>query len=117
VGGFLDMHDVGDALMQAGFSQPVLDVDRLTLTYETVDGLMRDLKTLGAHNVTRDRPRGLTGKGRMTAMREAYEGFRRNESLPASYEVVHAHAWAPEMTNSSEPGVTLVPVDRIGRRN
>lgn len=116
VSGFLDMHDVGDALMQARFSQPVLDVDRLTLTYETVEGLMRDLKTLGAHNATSERPRGLTGKGRMAAMREAYEGFRRDGRLPASYEVIHAHAWAPE-AESAQPGVTLVPVDRIGRRS
>src|SRR5690606_36849372 len=65
---FLDMHDVGDALVRAGLAEPVLDVERFTLTYPDVDGLVRDLKTLGAHNVTAGRPRGLTGRGRWQRM-------------------------------------------------
>jgi len=59
---FLDMHDVGDALVRAGLSEPVLDVDRLQLTYVDTTALMRDLKAIGAHNVTAGRSRGLTGK-------------------------------------------------------
>jgi len=92
---FPDLHDVGDILMRAGFADPVVDVDRLTLTYPDVRSLMQDLKQIGAHNVTNDRQRGLTGKGRMQAMIAAYETFRRDGALPASYEVVHGHAWAP----------------------
>jgi malonyl-CoA O-methyltransferase len=92
---FPDMHDVGDALLHCRFADPVMDVDRMTLTYREVTGLMRDLKLLGAHNVTRDRPRGLTGKGRLQAMQRAYEQFRVDGLLPASYEVVYGHAWAP----------------------
>ena len=93
---FPDMHDVGDALIRSGFADPVVDADRMTLTYENVRGLMRDLKAIGAHNVTTRRRRGLTGKGRMQAMVDAYEAFRSNGRLPASYEVVYGHAWAPE---------------------
>ncbi len=94
---FIDMHDLGDLLLHTGFAEPVMDVDRLQLTYGQVDDLMRDLKTLGAHNATEGRPRALTGKGRMEAMRRAYEAFRRDDGLlPASYEVVYGHAWAPE---------------------
>ncbi len=92
---FLDLHDVGDLLLQSGFADPVMDVERITLTYETVPDLMRDLKTLGAHNVTGARARGLTPPLRLRAMIEAYEGFRRDGRLPATYEVVHGHAWAP----------------------
>ena len=103
VSGFPDMHDVGDA---------VIDGDRMTLTYEKVGGLMRDLKVLGAHNVTSGRPRGLTGKGRLQAMEAAYERFRSNGRLPASYEVVYGHAWAP--LQRQEAGVVQVPIDRIG---
>jgi malonyl-CoA O-methyltransferase len=112
VSGFPDMHDVGDALVHARFGDPVIDVDRMTLTYDGVGRLMRDLKLLGAHNVTRGRPRGLTGKGRLRAMEAAYEQFRRGGKLPASYEVVYGHAWAPEQRQ--EAGVVQVPVDRIG---
>ncbi len=92
---FYDMHDIGDALLRVGLADPVMDVDRMTVTYDTVDGLMRDLKLLGAHNVTRGRPKGLTGRGRMQRMRAAYARFRRDGRLPASYEVIYGHAWAP----------------------
>ncbi|MEW7982880.1 MAG: malonyl-ACP O-methyltransferase BioC [gamma proteobacterium symbiont of Phacoides pectinatus] len=95
---FLDMHDLGDALVRARFAEPVMDVDRMRLTYGEVSDLMRDLKVLGAHNVTDDRCHGLTGKGRMRAMREHYETYRRDGRLPASYEVVYGHAWAVDDT-------------------
>jgi malonyl-CoA O-methyltransferase len=110
---FPDMHDVGDALVRSRFAEPVMDVDRMTLTYGEVGGLMRDLKILGAHNVTSDRPRGLTGKGRMAAMRAAYEQFRVDGLLPASYEVVYGHAWAPERMRGA--GSVAIPVNEIGR--
>ncbi len=111
---FLDMHDVGDALVSSRFADTVMDVDRMILTYDQVDGLMRDLKLLGAHNVNRDRERGLTGKKRMAAMRDAYEQFRRNGRLPASYEVIYGHAWAPEQQQQAAD-VTAVPVSSIKR--
>ncbi len=114
VSGFMDMHDIGDALMQARFAEPVMDVDRLTVTYQEVDGLMRDLKVLGAHNVATDRHRGLTGKARMQAMREAYEPFRRDGLLPASYEVIFGHAWAPEQKQLA--GETRVPLSALRPR-
>jgi malonyl-CoA O-methyltransferase len=59
---FIDMHDLGDALLRAGLAEPVLDVERFTLTYPEVRDLMRDLKAIGAHNANAGRPRGLTGK-------------------------------------------------------
>ncbi|MCP5427426.1 MAG: malonyl-ACP O-methyltransferase BioC [Chromatiaceae bacterium] len=111
---FLDMHDIGDALMRAQFSDPVMDVDRMTLTYSAVEELMRELKILGAHNVASGRQRALTGKGRLIAMKASYEQFRRNGLLPASYEVVYGHAWAP--LQRRQAGVTRVSLDRIGRR-
>ena len=114
---FLDMHDMGDALLHSGFVEPVLDVDRMMLTYDKVDGLMRELKTIGANNVNQDRRRGLTGKRRMAAMREAYEKFRRDGKLPASYEVVYGHAWVPDhkqvQRQEVKDGATMVSIDSI----
>jgi malonyl-CoA O-methyltransferase len=91
---FLDMHDLGDALTRAGFSEPVLDVERIELTYADALALTRDLKTIGAHNVAAARARGLTGKGKWRAMTRAYESFRRDGRLPATYEVVYGAAWS-----------------------
>jgi malonyl-CoA O-methyltransferase len=93
---FLDMHDVGDALIRAGFVEPVMDVEHITLTYEHATGLMRDLKSIGAHNVTAGRRRGLMGRGRLQAFSAAYEKFRAQGRLPATYEVVYGTAWAPK---------------------
>ncbi len=101
---FMDMHDIGDALVRAGFTEPVLDVDRMQLTYEDVSALMRDLKTIGAHNVTAGRARGLTGKSRLQKMQTAYEAFRREGRLPASYEVIYGAAWGA----AGRPGARAV---------
>lgn len=115
---FLDMHDVGDALVRAGFAEPVMDVDRITLTYADVRGLMRDLKAIGAHNAAAGRARGLTGKATFARMVEAYEAARRDGRLPATYEVVYGHAWVPETPARRPPrdGIVHVPVSSIGRR-
>lgn len=90
---FMDMHDVGDALVRAGLMRPVLDVEKMKLTYSDVMGLMRDLKAIGAHNLSEGRARGLTGKARLQKMRAAYESFRHDGRLPATYEVVYGAAW------------------------
>ncbi|TCK17071.1 malonyl-CoA O-methyltransferase [Thiogranum longum] len=103
---FLDMHDVGDALVRTRFADPVMDVERLTMTYPDVWKLMRELKQVGAHNVTGGRPRGLTGKHHLQQLIEAYEKFRCDGVLPASYEVVNGHAWVSgnEISVSLETG-------------
>jgi malonyl-CoA O-methyltransferase len=90
-----DMHDIGDELLTAGFNEPVMDAERLTLQYPDVMTLMRELKGLGAHNVARQRQQGLTGKAQMKAMLEAYEQFCRDERYPASFEVIYGAAFAP----------------------
>jgi len=108
---FPDMHDVGDALVRTRFADPVMDVERLTVTYERTRDLMRDLKILGAHNATSTRARGLTGRRRLLAMERAYETHRRDGRLPASYEVVYGHAWAPERRRPE--GARVIPVDTV----
>jgi malonyl-CoA O-methyltransferase len=95
VGRFLDMHDVGDAVLAAGLRDPVLDVCRYTLTYSEPRKLLQELQGLGATNADRARERGLTGKARYRRMLEAYESMRLDGHIPATWEVVTAHAWGP----------------------
>ena len=90
---FVDVHEVGDALVRAGLMEPVLDVDRLEVTYPDTLSLMRDLKAIGAHNVTAGRPRALVGRARLKRMQDAYEAFRRDDRLPATYEVIYGASW------------------------
>ena len=107
VNNFFDMHDIGDALVRNSFAEPVMDMELLTMTYRDVPSLMRDLKTIGAHNVTQGRSRNLTGKGRLQAVIAAYEQFRSNNVLPVSYEVVYGHAWIAEETLSQSVQVAF----------
>lgn len=118
VNGFRDMHDVGDALIRAGFADPVMEMDHMVLTYSDVRDLMRELKQLGARNVSPGRRRTLTGKQRLQAMTTAYEKYRREGRVPATYEVVYGHAWVPEGPPASRPreGVVNIPVESIRKR-
>ena len=113
---FIDMHDLGDALVRAGLAEPVLDVEHFTLTYPDVLNLMHDLKAIGAHNVTRGRAPGLTGRRRFAAMLSAYESMRRDGRLPATYEVVYGQAWAPPERRPAASGEAVVPFSAIRRR-
>jgi malonyl-CoA O-methyltransferase len=113
---FFDMHDVGDALVRAGFAAPVLDVERYTLRYTDVRHLAADLKAVGARNATAGRPRGLTGPRRFAAMQAAYEAHRREGRLPATYEVVFGQAWAPAAAPARTDGPALVPLNDMRRQ-
>jgi malonyl-CoA O-methyltransferase len=112
VNAFIDMHDIGDALMRAGLSEPVMDVEIMTVTYPGVLPLMKDLKAIGAHNVNAGRPRGMTGRRQLQQLEQAYEPWRRDGALPATYEVVYGHAWAPLLggrrDEHAEPGIARV---------
>ena len=93
---FIDMHDIGDALLHSGYSMPVMDMEYITLTYEDVRGVMKDLKAIGAHNVLHGRPRGLFGKSAWRQVLDRYEAKRKEGRLPATFEVIYGHAWKPE---------------------
>lgn len=115
---FTDMHDLGDGLVRARLAEPVLDVSRYTLTYATVEALMRDLRSTGAQNATHGRSRAFTGRGRLEAMAEAYESFRTGGVLPATQEIVFGQAWgSAERTPPRRGESYAVPIGSIGRRD
>lgn len=110
---FVDMHDLGDALAHAGFADPVMEMERITLEYDTVLAVVRDLKAVGAVNSLPSRARGLPGRGRWRRMTEAYERLRRNGVLPATWEVVYGHAWKvpPRRLADGRQVIEFVPRD------
>ena len=117
---FIDMHDLGDALVRARFADPVMDVEPLTLTYAKVSGLLRDLKAIGAHNAVVNRRQALTGKDQFARFEQAYERFRDSAGrLPASHEVIFGHAWIPEHGDAvagPASGQFAVPLTALRRR-
>jgi len=113
---FIDMHDLGDALVRSGFASPVLDVERITLKYLDVRAVAADLRATGARNAARGRAKGLTTPRQFAAMQAAYEKSRQDGRLPATYEAVFAHAWVPakpaRRSNSQQAAVPLEDIKR-----
>ncbi len=117
VNSFIDMHDIGDAMMRAKFSDPVMDTERLTLTYKDGMAVMRDLKAMGAHNVSAGRSHALTGKQKLKQMLNAYDKFKDdNGLLPATYEVIYGHAWGTAPIPRRHQGEVHIPISQIGHR-
>lgn len=116
---FAAIQQVGDAVMAAGFRNPVLDREMFTLTYPDLRALMRELRAIGANDARTERARGLHGKERLRRVTSAYETLRRDGVLPSSWEVVTAMAWspgagAPRRENGFD--IARFPADRIPRR-
>ena len=91
---FIDMHDVGDAMMAAGFEQPVVDAEVIRMEYGELRGLFADLKNIGASNADVGRRRGLLTPSKLARLESSYRehGFENGKYI-ASYEVVYGHAW------------------------
>ncbi len=100
---FVDMHDLGDAMTSSGFADVVMDREQIRVEYSELRFLLHELKAIGAHNVTRGRNRGLTGRARLRALSDHYEQFRSGGKLPARYEVVYGHAWRVESRREPAP--------------
>ena len=95
---FIDMHDIGDMLVAAGFSTPVMDMETIEMTYRGARSLVDDLKESGQTNARADRPRGLAGRR-----------FRDRLNVPAvTFEVVYGHAWAGRPRANQEPKTVRV---------
>ncbi len=115
---FLDMHDIGDALVNSGLSSPILDRENLVLTYSEIAGLLRDLKASGGTNSHQQRKRGLSAHATFAALGAAYERFRQHGLLPATYEIVFGHAWAPLAETRPQDGSTVAtfPFKNLSKR-
>ena len=90
---FTDMHDLGDMLVSSGFSDPVMDMDRVVYTYADVDPLARELRRSGQTNVMLDRRRGLLSRHAWNTMSAAYPRRSGDGRIEATFEIVYGHAW------------------------
>jgi malonyl-CoA O-methyltransferase len=114
---FIDMHDIGDMLVAAGFAAPVMDTETITLTYASFAALASDLRSTGQACALAGRSRGLFGPRRWKAVRESLDKFMREGRLPATVEVVYGHAWkaAPRKTPEGHAIVNLGSDTRLRR--
>lgn len=113
---FIDMHDLGDALMRAGLAEPVMDTERLTVTYPDLGALLKELTDSGSSNVAHGRARGLTTKARLEGLRDVVRGEPSAGALPVSVEVVYGHAWAGQLRRPQRTGGEVrIPVSSLKR--
>jgi len=114
---FFDIHDIGSALTRAGLREPVLDVDRHSMTYSDPISLMRSIKEIGAGNAARERPRGLTSPRILQAVSEAYPRHGEQGDVVATWEIVYGAAFGapPKLSESSfDTDEIIVPFPKLG---
>ena len=91
---FMDMHDIGDMLLSAGLSQPVMDMEEITMQFSHFRDVLSDLKSIGATNAEKGRQRGLMTAGKLKRLQQAYEQIAFDGGqYSATYEIVYGHAW------------------------
>lgn len=113
VNAFSDMHDIGDALQAAKLFQPVMDRQTIVFEYDTVKGLMQDIKGVGAHNLNPNRRQQLMSKGQWQRVQELYQTIKERRGcngFPATYEALFGHAWGTDLMMSSADDVQTINV-------
>jgi malonyl-CoA O-methyltransferase len=116
VNDFVDMHDIGDIILNSRFCDPVIDMEMITATYRDIKQLLIDLKATGARNMNLTRHKSITRKQDFKRMLEAYEAFKQNDGLyPATFEVIYGHAWRIDtlVHRQEEDGYVRIPADKI----
>jgi malonyl-CoA O-methyltransferase len=113
---FMDMHDLGDALIHAGFAEPVMHRESLQVTYQSLDRALADLRGAGSINATSDRNRGLTGQKTWQRLTDGYEPYRNADGkLPVTIEVIYGLAWSGQADSGTpfSAGEFEIPVDEL----
>jgi malonyl-CoA O-methyltransferase len=104
---FVDMHDFGDMLVAGGFATPVMDVERITLTFASARALIDEVRALGS-NPRDDRPRGLPSGRQARRLLAALEGRRDHSGrIPLTFEIAYGHAWRPAATAAKVSTVSV----------
>ena len=107
---FVDMHDVGDMLVKAAYATPVMDMEKITLSYQNVDRLLMDVQALGGNPLS-TRRKGLLGRRGYQKLRAALERRRdAHGAIPLTFEVVYGHAFKPQPSKLAS-GVSVIRFD------
>lgn len=105
---FVDMHDLGDMLVGAGFATPVMDMEKITVTYRTTRQLIADVRAFGG-NPLFSRQKTLRGRVVWQALQQALEGMRNQDGvIPLSFEIIYGHAFKPQ---PKTPGEAVIHFD------
>lgn len=118
VNNFIDMHDLGDILVQTKFGHPVMDNEYFTLTYSKVSNVLKDIKSIGASTILSNNYRkALFTKTKLKLLEQGYNNFIQEDGkLPLTYEVIYGHAFKtakPVKKKHPEISEVMVPIEKI----
>lgn len=120
---FTDMHDIGDALVQAQFLDPVMDSENIQLLYPRTELILQDLKMMGSQNMNCDKRKSLISKSKHTQLLSEYEKYRLDSGeVPVSCEITYGHAWSANWhegqaaDNEGTVSISLEHLKRLIRR-
>ncbi|AMM25346.1 methyltransferase domain-containing protein [Variovorax sp. PAMC 28711] len=111
---FTDMHDWGDMLVGAGFAEPIMDMERIVLTWATPEAALAELRTLGRnlHPARFAQLRGKGWRGRLGTALGELEGHGDNAGrITLTFEIIYGHAFKPS------PRVALSPQSAVSLRD
>ncbi|MEC8955852.1 MAG: hypothetical protein VYA14_01625, partial [Pseudomonadota bacterium] len=111
---FIDMHIIGDQLLNSGLSDPILDSDRLIIKYEDLNAFFKDITASGSRNCLRNRNHGLTGKNKFNTFKKYLEKSKNNNRFNIELELIYGHAWSG--TAQPNPNEYSVDVSKITKR-
>jgi malonyl-CoA O-methyltransferase len=104
---FRDMHDWGDALVEVGFAEPVMDMERITLSFSEPKNLLKDLHSLGG-NALGSRSATLSPSSlQLDLIRKLMEKTSQGPQLTLTFEVVYGHAWVPAKKKRADGLATI----------
>lgn len=113
---FVDMHDYGDQMLHNGFTDPVMDQEVITLTYQSAEKLLNEVHALGGNAHTARRA-GLRGRGWRQRLIAALESQRHMDgTIHLTLEVAYGHAWRATTRKDAATGEVHIPISSIGRR-
>lgn len=104
---FYDLHDVGDSLMRTHFSEPVMDMEQLTITYKNPEAIFSDLKNTNSVNILSDRRKTLTGKKRFQHFLKELDTYKKDNKIPLTFEIIYGHAWGSFIRKDGEIEIPL----------
>ena len=105
INNYIDMHIIGDQLMNAGLLDPVLDSERMIIKYDNISSIERDLTCTGARNALTAREGSLTGKKKYEQFRKKIFPCNTNDKLDIEMEIIYGHAWGRELSPSQNEHV------------
>jgi malonyl-CoA O-methyltransferase len=116
---FVDMHDLGDMLVENGFEIPVMDQETITVTYPSAEKLLADVRRWGAYPFERDEQTGHAARRLHRALAAALEARKRTDgpdsgTIPLTFEIIYGHAWKAVPRTTAE-GHGIVRIEDIGR--